>query len=328
MSRPRRAGALAASVLGAALGAWVAPAPAFAAASGVTPVFPGPVTCDRQCLYGVLDGYLSALKARDTRKVRWAARVRNTENNVELRVGDGLWGTITALDPYEMRFADPKTGHVAVFGVVEETDTKAPYALRLQVVNGAVAEAEMIVVRPQDAGIPFVTADIRPLPVWDEVLPPERRVSREQMIAAANGYFDTLQLNDGTLHVQFADDCNRRENGKQSTNLKDPDLDPIWRLGCAGQFRLGAYRYDDRLRDRRFIAVDEERGIVLAGGFIDHEGRLGEIRLTDGSLRETHFHRPHSFVLLEAFKVDAGRIRQVEAVFITVPYNMPSPWGP
>ena len=57
-------------------------------------------------------------------------------------------------------------------------------------------------VRPQDAGIPFVTADIKPLPVWDEILSPERRVSRERMIAAANGYFDTLQLNDGTIHTR------------------------------------------------------------------------------------------------------------------------------
>src|SRR5262245_18400094 len=65
--------------------------------------------CDRSCLYGVLDTYLTALKARDTRKVICAAHVRNTENNVELRPGDGLWGTITALDSYEMRFADPQT---------------------------------------------------------------------------------------------------------------------------------------------------------------------------------------------------------------------------
>jgi hypothetical protein len=31
-------------------------------------------------------------------------------------------------------------------------------------------------------------------------------------------------------------------------------------------------------------------------------------------------------VLFEAFRIDSGRIQQVEAVFISVPYNMPSPW--
>jgi hypothetical protein len=29
---------------------------------------------------------------------------------------------------------------------------------------------------------------------------------------------------------------------------------------------------------------------------------------------------------MELFKIVDGRIRQIEAVFITVPYNMPSPW--
>jgi hypothetical protein len=211
--------------------------------------------------------------------------------------------------------------------VVDETGTRSPYATRLKVVAGAVAEADTIVVRPQDAAIPFVTADIQPLPVWGEVIPAGERDSRDAMVAAANGYFDTLQLNDGTLHVQFTDDCNRREDGKKSTNLTDPDLDPIWRMGCADQFRMGAYRYDDRLRDRRHMVVDEELGIVLSAGFIDHEGRLGKFRLTDGSERESIFRRPHSFVFLEAFKLQRGAIRQVESVFTTVPYRMPSPWA-
>ena len=148
------------------------------------------------------------------------------------------------------------------------------------------------------------------------------------MVAAANGYFDTLQLNDGTLHVEFTEDCNRREDGTQSTNNPQEILDPISKYGCADQFRLGQYRYDDRLRDRRYLMADEERGIVLAAGFIDHEGRVGDFQLTDGTKKTSMFRRPHSFVLLEAFKIKQGRIEQVEAVFVTVPYNMPSPWTP
>jgi hypothetical protein len=283
-------------------------------------------TCDRACLYKVLDSYLAALLAKDPQKVRWATHPRHTENNVELRPGDGLWGTITGLDDYEMRFADPRTGGVAIFGVVEETTTRSPYALRLKVVEGSVAEAESIIVRKDDAGIPFVTADIKSLPVWNEIIPPEQRTPRQQMVDAANGYFETLQRNDGTLYVEFTDNCARREDGFTSTNVPNPDLDPLWKLGCADQFRMGQYLYDDRLRDRRFPVVDEERGIVLAGGFIDHEGRIGEFTLTDGSKRTSIFRRPHSFVLLEAFKIKGGKIEQVEAVFITVPYNMPTVW--
>ncbi|MEZ5744785.1 MAG: hypothetical protein R3D89_13955 [Sphingomonadaceae bacterium] len=46
---------------------------------------------------------------------------------------------------------------------------------------------------------------------------------------------------------------------------------PTVKMGREEQFRLGWYRYDE-LRARRFPLVDEERGIVLAHGFIDHYG--------------------------------------------------------
>jgi len=259
--------------------------------------------------------------------VRWATHVKNSENNVALRPDDGLWGTITARGDYEMRFADPQTGQVAIFGVVQEATTRSPYATRLKVVDRAVAEVETLVVRPEDAGIPFVTADIKTKPVWNEMLPAADRTPRQKMIDVANGYFETLQLNDGTLHTQFTPDCDRREDGMQSTNNAQVGLNAANSgLGCVAQFELGWYRYDDRLRDRRFVVVDEERGIVLAAAFIDHEGRLGEYTLTNGEKRTSNYRRPHTYVLFEAFRIKGAKIQQVEAVFTTVPYNMPSPW--
>jgi hypothetical protein len=98
-------------------------------------------------------------------------------------------------------------------------------------------------------------------------------------------------------------------------------------MGCAEQFRLGQYIYDDRLRDRRYPLVDEEKGIVLAGGFIDHCGKTLDVTWTDGVTKtKSVFHFPHSFALLEIFKITGGKIAGVEAVFVTVPYNMPSAW--
>jgi hypothetical protein len=283
--------------------------------------------CERACLYTVLDRYLLALKARDASKAGFATDARISENNVMLRPGDGMWGTITALGDYDLRFADPQTGSVAFYGVVRETDTDAPFAVRLTVRDEAITAAETIVARPQEAEVPFVTADIHPLPVLNEIVPAAERSSRERMIALANGYFETIQRNDGTMHTVFTDDCNRREDGFQTTNRKDDTWGPITHLGCGQQFKLGWYRYDDRLRARRFLVVDEERGLVMAAGFIDHEGRVGDYKLSDGrTATSTIFRHPHSYCLLETFKIRAGKIQQVEAVFTTVPYNMASPW--
>lgn len=284
-------------------------------------------TCERACLYQILDRYLAALKAGDASKAGFAPGARTSENNVMLRPGDGLWGTITALGDYELRFADAETGSVGFYGVVRETDTSAPFAVRLQVRDGLISEAETIVARPQEAGVPFVTADIHPLSVLNEIVPAAERSSRARMIDIADGYFATIQRNDGTMHTTFTDDCNRREDGFQTTNRKDDTWGEITHLGCGQQFKLGWYWFDDRLRARRYLVVDRERGLVMAAGFIDHEGRVGDYKLSDGRKATSKiFRHPHSYCLLETFKIRAGKIQQVEAVFTTVPYNMPTPW--
>jgi hypothetical protein len=100
----------------------------------------------------------------------------------------------------------------------------------------------------------------------------------------------------------------------------------VAKLGCEEQFRMGYYRYNDRLRARRFPLIDEERGLILTAGFIDKRGNIGEFRLTDGTMAKPLLYRPHSFYLLELFKIKDGAIEQIESNFITMPYNMPSPW--
>ena len=281
---------------------------------------------DRAGLYELLDTYLRALGSRDAKAVRWADSPRTSENNVMLEVGDGLWGTIDALGDYRLRFADPATGQVGYFGTVREFAEESAYTVRLKADDaGRIREAESVVVRQSDSGIKFENPRYweKPILNWNATRP----LSRAEMIRLSNGYFDTLQLNDGTIHTRFHPDCNRVENGVQTThNPEFAKIVPVSALGCEEQFRMGNYRYDDRLRARRFPLADEERGLVLAFAFIDHSGRLAEYRLTDGRTVRSPVRRPHSFYIAELFKIDHGMICQIEANFITVPYNMPSPW--
>ncbi len=284
-----------------------------------------PSAVTREQLYDLLDEYLAALKARDYSKVRWAPFVKNTENNVELMIGDGLWGTITAIGDYDLRFADTASGQVGFFGTVTETVETCAFTLRLGVVDGAIAEAETLVVRQLDAGLVFEPQLFEHNPVLNEIIPEAGRTPRERMIALADGYFDTMERNDGRLFTRFHPTCNRIENGVQTTN--NPDfIVPVAGLSCEEQFRLGQYRYDDRLRGRRYPLVDEERGLVLACGFIDHCGRLADYELTDGTRRTSPIRRPHTFYFMEVFKIRDDAIQQIESNFITVPYHMPSPW--
>ncbi|MEO8307538.1 MAG: hypothetical protein ABI616_05815 [Pseudomonadota bacterium] len=289
-------------------------------------------SCDRACLYGFVDQYLDALQHRDSTRLPWAGNARYTENNVQLPTGEGVWGTVTGLSSYKLRFADEKNGQVGVFGAISEADATSAFALRLKVVGKKINEAEMLVVRVKDFGAlgegpnPFANPKFDDKPILLQNLKPGEGRPRGKMIALADGYFSTLQLNDGKLHTEFDPACNRIENGLQTTNNPEKPLGPTSALGCAEQFRLGVYRYDDRLRDRRYPLVDEERGIVLSSGFIDHSGKLGEYKYTDGTAAVSVIRHPHSFYFIELFKIVDGKIRQVEATFITVPYSMPSPW--
>ena len=279
----------------------------------------------REELYESLDCYVEALAAHDPQRLDWADNLLNTENNVALAPGDGLWNTITARGDYDLRFADPDNGQVALFTAVEETNALSPCCIRLGLAGGRIAEVETVVARNADEGFPFTPQSFERKPAMEALVPDGARSSREELIGIANGYFETIERNDGTINTRFHPSCNRVENGVQTTNNPDFPL-PIARLGCEEQFRLGWYRYDDRLRGRRFPLVDEERGIVLAYGFIDHRGVVGEYTLTDGTPATSPVRRPHSYYLAEAFKIRGGAIEQVEANFLTVPYHMPSPW--
>ena len=280
-------------------------------------------------LYALAEAYLDALEAKDPSRLPWVDDVAFTENNVALEPGDGLWNTISARRRgYDLKAADPVTGQVVWFGIVEEHGHPAIMALRLCARMGKIAEAETLVCRAMEFGpFPSIENYVSPRPLMLADVPEAKRRPRARLIEIANGYFDTLQLNDGTLHTEFTDDCDRVENGLQTTNNPDIEGYPIAAMGCAEQFRLGQYIYDDRLRGRRFPLVDEDKGLVLAAGFIDHTGKVVDVTWTDGVTKtKSVFHFPHSFALLELFKIVDGRIAGVEAVFITVPYNMPSPW--
>jgi hypothetical protein len=279
----------------------------------------------REGLYEAVDRFRDALAARDSTRLEWSDGLRYTENNVALEPGDGVWNTLTALGPYDLRFADASHGQAALFTSVEETDAVSPCAIRLAFREGVVEECEIVVARNKDEGFPFLGQKFDDKPAMLAEVPEAERISRAEMIALANGYFETIERNNGMIRTRFHAHCNRVENGVQTTNNPDFPL-PIAKLGCEEQFALGWYRYDDELRGRRFPLVDIERGIVLAYGFIDHSGKLSEYELTDGTKVSSLVRRPHSYYLAEAFKIRDGAIEQVEAVFHTVPYRMPSPW--
>jgi hypothetical protein len=291
--------------------------------------------CGRECLEGIARKYFDALVQRNPSAAPLAPQVAFSENDVSLLLGDGLWGTITGrgAPSTELLFADPETGQVGLFGVVDEHGVPGYFAARLKVEDRKILEIETIVNRvpppaPGTTPPPFQSRtpkELQHFAAMSETVPPAERVSRSRLIDIANGYFSTLQQNDGQLFTVFADDCSRLENGNITAG--DPNASyPAAKLSCAEQFKRGSYRFDSALRERGFPLVDEERQLVLARGFLDHNGVLTEFKLTDGTPAVSSFKTPSTLCLLELFKVRNGRISRIETVYINVPYHMPGVW--
>jgi hypothetical protein len=82
----------------------------------------------------------------------------------------------------------------------------------------------------------------------------------------------------------------------------------------------------DRVRDRRFTVVDEERGIVLAQACFDHGATFEDYTTTDGKAAHNPIKAPTTIAVMEIFKIRRGQIYRIEAIFTGVPYRMSSQW--
>ena len=91
---------------------------------------------------------------------------------------------------------------------------------------------------------------------------------------------------------------------------------------------LGLYRPVDRIRGRRVLAVDEERGLVIMASIADFGLAQREYTLADGKKVESDRFHAFSRELFEVYKIgSAGRVVAVEAVSVDQPYGMPVAWG-
>jgi hypothetical protein len=294
--------------------------------------------CDRACLEKYIDRYMDAMLAHDPSPALFARDCKFTENGVRLPLGgEGLWFGMSGKGTYKFYVPDVETQQVAFIGTAREGVSNkqgegpvVAIALRLKISGGLITEAEQLVIRPESnpmggSGPSFPPTGVSveklgaPHAVYGEVIPEAERASREEMIETANYYFSGMQKNDGKGYYPFSDDCHRIENGMSSTNvpLKPGEVRPdpktakmysaAW--GCKEQFESGLLGFVTRIRDRRFVAVDRERGIVFAFGFFDHV-----------SLNWT-------WQIAELFKVEKRKIRRIEAVFHRSPYGLNSGWS-
>jgi hypothetical protein len=304
-----RNNALAASTLVAVL--LLSPSLASADASATT-------GCSTECMEKIANDYRAAYLKHDPSLAPFSRNVRYSENDVQMKFPDGSWDTVTKEIGPPVIASDQKAGTVGIYTTIMQNDIPGYLAVRLKIDVGKITEIEHILsTRRNLSSPPTPFADpnsFSPDPDLENAVTPEERMSHKDLVRIADGYFSTLQHNNGEIRgTKFAPDAARHENGMNFADIE------------AG-FKLGTYRFNNRVRDRDYFLVDEKRGLVMGRAFIDHKGQLLDFQLTNGKAVQSIFREPQTWSVLEMFKIKKGEITGVIATFIQVPYYMRSPW--
>jgi hypothetical protein len=273
--------------------------------------------CDRACLRTALNEYLTAVVEHNPAKAPLALGFRQTENAVVTIPGTGLWQSATALGKLQRRYFDAMTEQAGYFGTIEEAGGAAIVTLRLKVEDGKVAEAEWVINRRGDPGLgplgggqaeaayhdpEFLLAHAPP----ERIVPRRERLTRSELVAIANSYFDGLTAHDGDIILAHVG-CVRIENGALTTQRP---IDGGGQTDCTSE---GAMRNIFAVTSRRYPVVDEEAGAVLSVAIFQ--------RYPGVDMRRN--------LLAEWFFIDGGKIRTVYASMYYPPHEAMLPnWPP
>jgi hypothetical protein len=297
--------------------------------------------CDRNCLIGIMDGYMEAIYKHDPKAVPpMTIDVRMTENTGVMAVGEGvLWRFKVEPTTFKIYVADPIASQVALQARLKIGGQNALVAVRLKVDRGKIQEIEQLYDRNiNDAAVPLLTT---PLPILTTDVPPAERSTRDMLIRIANTYFDALEGDSGKIGA-FAKECVRHENGYQTVNNPPPggrmmpapfiptadtaqgrEMLRFSMLTCAEQIDSKTFAYMKHIRPRRALVVDEQKQLVATFPLFVHDGTRRGAKPIDppGMLQ--------NLVTMETFGIRKGLIHHVEAApFVTLPYGLGNGWTP
>jgi len=302
-----------------------------------------------------VDRYMDAMQAQNVDPALFARNVRFTENGIELPLGEeGLWSNMVGKGNFKFYVPDVEVNQVGFIGTAREESNTNPegdfvaIALRLKIVNGLITEAEQLVTRPEGganpgggsaggAGANFERMG-SPSPVSREVIPEANRPSREALITVANKYYTGMQKNDGKGDYPFTDDCTRYENASLTTNVPlregqtrpDPKTSTTYSANwsCKEQFESGLIFFVNRIRDRRYFAVDRELGHVMVFAYFDHSaGNTRHATAPDGRPLTGGPISPWTWQIAQIHKIENNLIRRIDSTLHRVQFGLKSAWS-
>ncbi len=300
------------------------------------PAYPGKF--DRAGLVALMDQYLAALVNHDPAGVPLAEDVKLVENTEVLPIGKGLWETSTGggTTDYKIYVADPVEGQIGFMGLHEENNKTIQLGVRLKLEDGEITEIDHMIWR--QIGDPMPEGLLKPRPGLIEPIGDSERVSREEMLKAADAYYDAIEQNDGNV-APFADECQRHEGGIASANNQAPlpkDAEAIGsmaqfgRMKCGEQLSTGVMGYITDINQRRPVAVDEEMGLVMIFSMFNHDGEPNPLPIKNvpGFTERANEWGQFNVGAAHIYKIRNGKIYEIEAMAcVGIPYQASDGWS-
>ncbi len=287
------------SLVALAMAANLAPATAVAQPAKAAPA----ARCDRACMSGLITQYVDAMVAGDPSKLPLAARFRFTEDSSELKLGEGLWKSVTAKGGFRQDYLDTTKQIAAAHIEMKEGKNPVLLSLILHLDGDRIAGVETLVQRfnPSSRFQPKVLGG--PIRGMNDPVPADRRQSRESMIRTALTYTEGLRVGNFTDGgTPFAPETYRVENGVITAG------EGCGRADC-GLYSQNIFTHPAILAS--VAAVDEENGTVL-------------LWMNFG---DTGSYEPgNALITFEAFKVWGGQIHSILAFLKTQPQAVARFW--
>lgn len=260
--------------------------------------------CDRACLKGMIKTYVDAMVAHDPARLPLAANARFTEDSQELKLGEGLWKTVTKKGDFRQDYIDARKQIAASHVMLFEENATVLYSVLLRVADQKIMGIETLVDRIMPNSRFKPDSLEKPLGGMSAPVPAGKRMPRAEMIAAALRYPEGLRIGNFTdAKTPFSKEAYRVENGTFIAGEGGP------RPNAPGLFTQKIMLHPDVKAS--VAAVDEEEGIVL-------------LWMNFG---DTNSYGPgNALVTFEAFKVWGGEIHAVNAFFRILPKETQRGW--
>jgi hypothetical protein len=287
--------------------------------------------CDSACLTGMVNKYLAALVDHKPSMVPLAPNVEFVENLKDLKPGEGLWKTATALPTtFKIYIPDPVSEQVGFLGVMKASDKPIILALRLKIRHGEIVAAEHLIasnLRPAE-----LKNLQEPRKAFLTDVPPSERDSRADMIRIASMYYPALTTADAN-NAPFASDCVRHENGIQTVANPKPAkitsaMSILGSLSCSAQLKTHSMDYIKRIEPVRVMIADPQTGLVFGLSQFRQPMTEKSEKLVGvpGYKSQPMPFKPFDLPAAHIFKVYGGQIHQIEAMGFTAPYDSKTGW--